>query len=118
MTNRRHFIAGMLASGLVPAPTWADAGGPADLAAAGLRDGSCVLCGIDAALEVVFEIPLPGRGHAAAAHPSKPQAVAFARRPGNFALVIDCMSGRVKATLHAPEGRHFRRREPALHDRK
>ena len=107
MTNRRHFIAGMLASGLVPAPTWADAGGPAYLAAAGLRDGSFVLCGIDAALEVVFEIPLPGRGHAAAAHPSKPQAVAFARRPGNFALVIDCMSGRVKATLHAPEGRHF-----------
>ena len=49
MTNRRHFIAGMLASGLVPAPTWADAGGPAYLAAAGLRDGSFVLCGIDAA---------------------------------------------------------------------
>ena len=49
MTNRRHFIAGMLASGLVPAPTWADAGGPAYLAAAGLRDGSFVLCGINAA---------------------------------------------------------------------
>jgi uncharacterized protein len=107
VTNRRHFIAGMLATGLVPAPTWADAGGPAYLAAAGLSDGSFVLCGIDADLEVLFQLPLPGRGHAAAAHPSKPQAVAFARRPGNFALVIDCITGRVTATLHAPQGRHF-----------
>lgn len=54
-----------------------------------------------------FEIPLPARGHAAAAHPSRPQAVAFARRPGTFALVIDCASGRLLSTLACPEGRHF-----------
>ena len=32
---------------------------------------------------------------------------AFARRPGTFALVIDCASGRQSARLDAPPGRHF-----------
>ena len=59
MTNRRHFIAGLLATGLVPAPTWADAGGPSYLAAAGLSDGSFSLCGIDRNLDIVFQLPLP-----------------------------------------------------------
>ncbi|MGB3556232.1 MAG: DUF1513 domain-containing protein, partial [Jannaschia sp.] len=48
-----------------------------------------------------------GRGHAAAAHPTAPLAVAFARRPGAFALVIDCAEGRETHRLQAPEGRHF-----------
>lgn len=107
MANRRHFLAGLLASGLIPAPTWADAGAPAYLAAAGLGEDSFALCGISPALEILFQIPLPGRGHAAAAHPTKPQAVAFARRPGNFALVINCLSGQVTARLETPKGRHF-----------
>ena len=33
--------------------------------------------------------------------------MAFARRPGTFALVIDCAEGREVARLHTPEGRHF-----------
>lgn len=107
MTSRRHFIAGLLATGLIPAPTWADAGAPSYLAAAGLHDGRFALCGISAGLEILFQIPLPARGHAAAAHPTRAQAVAFARRPGRFALVIDCMTGTQTARLDAPEGRHF-----------
>lgn len=107
ITGRRHFIAGLLATGLVPKPTWADAGSPAYLSAAARPDGSFALCGIGAALDVRFELPLPARGHAAAAHPSRPEAVAFARRPGTFALVIDCVTGRQKAMLSAPKGRHF-----------
>ncbi|SFT03473.1 hypothetical protein SAMN04488040_2893 [Sulfitobacter marinus] len=105
--NRRRFLGGMLAAGLIPKPTWADAGGPAYLAAAAKPDGSFALCGIGRALNITFEIPLPARGHAAAAHPTRPQAVAFARRPGRFAVVIDCVSGAVKAQLDAPQGRHF-----------
>ena len=107
MTTRRQFITGLIATGLVPKPTWADAGSPAYLSAAALPDGSYVLCGIGAQLDLLFQIPLPGRGHAAAAHPKRPQAVAFARRPGTFALVIDCATGRPTATLCAPTGRHF-----------
>ncbi|MFX0546839.1 DUF1513 domain-containing protein [Roseovarius sp. S1116L3] len=107
MTNRRGFLAGLLATGLAPAATWADAGAPRWLSAAGLPGGGFVLCGIGADMGLRFRIPLPGRGHAAAAHPGRPEAVAFARRPGTFAVVIDCAAGQQKAELTAPEGRHF-----------
>lgn len=106
-TKRRQFLGGLLAAGLVPRPTWADVGSPAYLSSAALRDGSFVLCGISANMDVLFQIPLPARGHAAATHPTRPEAVAFARRPGTFALLIDCVSGQPKATLKSPEGRHF-----------
>ncbi|EBA01870.1 hypothetical protein RB2150_00040 [Rhodobacterales bacterium HTCC2150] len=105
--GRRQFIAGLLATGLVPKPTWADAGSPSFLSAAALPDGTYVLCGIDADLTITFQLPLPARGHAAAAHPLKPEAVAFARRPGTFAIVIDCTTGVQKAIMNAPAGRHF-----------
>ncbi|PVA09731.1 DUF1513 domain-containing protein [Pelagivirga sediminicola] len=107
MASRRGFIAGLLATGLAPAATWADAGAPSWLSAAGLPDGGFVLCGIGPDLNLRFRIALPGRGHAAAAHPTRPEAVAFARRPGTFAVVIDCAAGRQTAHLAAPEGRHF-----------
>ncbi len=106
-TDRRRFLGGLLAAGVIPTPTWADAGTPAYLAAAATVDGRYVLCGISDALEVTFQIPLPARGHAAAAHPKRPAAVAFARRPGRFAIVINCMTGQIRTRLHAPEGRHF-----------
>ncbi|MEM9779784.1 MAG: DUF1513 domain-containing protein [Pseudomonadota bacterium] len=106
-TGRRGFLGGVLAAGLVPKPSWADAGAPRYLSAAARPDGRFVLCGIGEDLGVRFQIPLPDRGHAAAAHPTRPEAVAFARRPGTFAVVIDCVSGAPKATLSAPAGRHF-----------
>lgn len=105
--GRRAFLGGLLAAGVMPAPSWSDAGAPAYLSAAGRSDGRSVLCGLSAELEILFELPLPARGHAAAAHPMRPEAVAFARRPGTFAEVIDCRSGRAIARLDAPEGRHF-----------
>lgn len=107
MATRRGFLAGMLATGLIPKPGWADAGDPAYLAAARLPGGTYHLFGLTDAGAEVFRLPLPGRGHAAAAHPERPEAVAFARRPGTFAIVIDCARGGIAATLEAPEGRHF-----------
>lgn len=107
MTTRRSFIAGLLATGMIPRPGWADAGAPAYLSAARLPSGVFALFGLGHDGAAVFEIPLPGRGHAAAAHPSLPLAVAFARRPGRFALVIDCLTKSVTARLDAPEHRHF-----------
>jgi hypothetical protein len=105
MTSRRGFLAGLAALAL-PAPGWAEAGGPAFLAAA--RQGEAfVLHGLSAEGASVFAVPLPDRGHAAAAHPSRPLAVAFARRPGTFALVIDCATGRTRHRLTPPEGRQF-----------
>lgn len=107
MASRRSFIAGILAAGLVPKPTWADAGSPAFLSAAMKPDGSYVLCGLSEDGSIRFEIALPDRGHAAAAHPKTPEAVAFARRPGTYAIVLDCRTGQTRARLEAPFGRHF-----------
>ncbi|QIE45799.1 DUF1513 domain-containing protein [Pseudohalocynthiibacter aestuariivivens] len=107
MTSRRGFLAGLLATGLAPRATWADVGAPAFLSAAALADGGYALCGIGRAGDQLFQIRLPARGHAAAAHPDRPEAIAFARRPGTFAVVIDCATGMPMATLNAPAGRHF-----------
>jgi hypothetical protein len=107
MATRRGFLQGLIAAGAMPRVTWADMGDPAYLAAAKAGDGSHSLHGLSAAGTSLFKVPLPGRGHAAAAHPFRAEAVAFARRPGTFAVVIDCGSGDVRAHLRPPEGRQF-----------
>ncbi|QDC10669.1 DUF1513 domain-containing protein [Oceanicola sp. D3] len=107
MLPRRQFLAGLAAAASLPRSSWADAGAPAYLAAARDPSGAYCLCGLSPAGALRFRIPLPDRGHAAAAHPTRPFAVAFARRPGRFALVIDCATGQQTARLEAPNGRHF-----------
>lgn len=107
MPTRRAFLAGLLASGVTAELSWADAGGPSHLTAAMRPDGTYVLAGVRPGGALAFSQPLPGRGHAAVAHPARPEAVAFARRPGTYALVIDCVSGRVLQALAAPSEHHF-----------
>ncbi len=107
MPTRRNFLAAAAAAALTPRLTWADAGGPGYLAAARMPGGDYRLFGLDGAARPVFSLPIPGRGHAATAHPERPEAVAFARRPGTFALVLDCTTGGVKARLESPPERHF-----------
>lgn len=106
--HRRRFLlsagAGMCAT---LSPAWADFGGPLYLTAGNRPDNSTWLVGLSPLGTVRFALPLPGRGHAAAAHPERAEAVAFARRPGNFALVLDCGSGREVARLTTPNGLHF-----------
>lgn len=104
--RRRHFLS-LLASVGVPQLSWADVGSPTFLAAAREPSGEYALFGLNAQGKDVFRIPLPARGHAAAAHPTAAEAVAFARRPGRFAMVLNCASGGVSHRLEAPEGRHF-----------
>ncbi|WP_299650761.1 DUF1513 domain-containing protein [uncultured Jannaschia sp.] len=106
MLSRRHFLAAAAAAS-IPAPSWAEAGAPAFLAAAKRPDGSYALCGLTAAGEIAFRVSLPDRGHAAAAHPTRPVAVAIARRPGRFGLVLDCLTGAVTHRLEPPADRHF-----------
>ena len=92
MTSRRAFLAGLVAVA-APKPSWADAGSPRWLACAREANGTYALFGIAEDGADTFRLPLPARGHAGAAHPTRPEAVAFARRPGAFALVLDCGSG-------------------------
>lgn len=107
MTTRRGFLATLLAASAIPSLSWADAGDPSYLAAAKLLDGSFALHGLTAAGATVFTIPLPARGHAATAHPSRPEAVAFARRPGIYAVILNCVTGAVIARLAPPDGSQF-----------
>ncbi len=115
--QRRHFLkaggAGLalsLASGFSPklaSTVWAKAGGVTLLTAANNEENDTFLVGLSDQADIRFSLPLPGRGHAAATHPHRAEAVAFARRPGTFAMVIDCKSGDLIAQLPASEGRHF-----------
>lgn len=107
MLARRTFLKSILAASIMPSATWADAGNPSYIAAAKSSDGQFTLKGLDLLGQVRFSIPLPTRGHAAAAHPTRPIAVAFARRPGTYAIVLDCVTGKEIARMEAPSGHHF-----------
>lgn len=107
MPSRRGFLAGLLATGLAPQASWADLGCPSYLSAAKVADGRFILAGLSPQGEILFRCPLPGRGHAASAHPTRPEVVGFARRPGRFADVIDCRNGALLARLEPPAGHHF-----------
>lgn len=105
--KRRGFLASLAATAMAPRLGWADAGSPSYLAAAQTATGTYELHGLTQSGDSIFRLPLPARGHAATAHPSLPHAVAFARRPGTFALVIDCARGAELARLGPPDGRQF-----------
>ncbi|MFV0294050.1 MAG: DUF1513 domain-containing protein [Paracoccus sp. (in: a-proteobacteria)] len=107
MTDRRTLLKGLAAAAILPVRGWAAVGSPNWVAAARLPDGRYVLHGIDVAGTLTFTVPLPDRGHAAAAHPFRAEVVAFARRPGTFGLVIDCRDGAITRHLTPPMGRQF-----------
>lgn len=107
MATRREMLAGLAAAAFLPRRSWAAVGSPVAVSAAMRRDGQHVLVGLNSAAALTFAVALPARGHAAAAHPSKAEVVAIARRPGRFACVIDCTSGQMRKALHSTDGRHF-----------
>jgi len=55
----------------------------------------------------VTSVVLPGRGHDIAVCPVTRRCVAFARRPGNFAVVFSVDRGEPPVVFEAPEDRHF-----------
>lgn len=107
MATRRALLAALAAAPLAPSALWAEAGAPTALTGARDAGGQFQLIGLTGQGAIAFRIPLPARGHAAAAHPTQAEAVFIARRPGTYALVIDCATGALRQTLTAPQGRHF-----------
>lgn len=57
--------------------------------------------------DIVSRLPLPDRGHDITCDPACGRFVAFARRPGLFAVVFDRRGRRAPVTIAAAKGRHF-----------
>lgn len=60
----------------------------------------------DAAGNALFDLSLPARGHGIALDPARGRVAFFARRPGDFAIIVDRVGAPI-ATLAAAEGRFF-----------
>ena len=111
--DRRHtlaLLAGGIAGALFPIPCYSAAAGRKQklfLSARAGASGGYRVAGFSAHGVPVFDLTLPGRGHAFAVAPSGNSAVLFARRPGRFALVLDLNGGRVDRHFTTPADRHF-----------
>lgn len=57
--------------------------------------------------QVLAEVTLPGRGHGIAVSPDRRRLVAFARRPGTFAVVMRPFEEAAPQVLVSDPGRHF-----------
>jgi len=55
---------------------------------------------------ILFDAPLPARGHGIALSPDKRLAAVMARRPGDFLVLLDIVDRRAQHQLRTPEGRH------------
>ncbi len=77
--------------------------------ASGFRapDGSFGIATVTERGEIVDRVALPARAHGMAFSPAAGRAVAFARRPGTFAMVFDPSRRAEPVVITAPEGRHF-----------
>ena len=106
-------LAGGAAGSLLPLPLRAEATGGAEvvdrlyLSTRADATGGYRVSGFAVDGAKLFDLPLPGRGHSFAVHPSGRTCVHFARRPGRFALVLNLVQGIVVRRLGTPPDRHF-----------
>lgn len=70
-------------------------------------DGSYAIAIIDDAGQELARVGLPARGHGIAVAPNRRRFMAFARRPGTFALLVDPFERVEPQILTSIEGRHF-----------
>ena len=108
--DRRHALR-LLAGGLAT-PFWGAAAGAGKgrvryLSAGAVAAGGYRVSGFSEFGEALLDNALPGRGHAFAVRPDGRLAVHFARRPGEFALVLDIDRGAVLQAFEPPGHRRF-----------
>jgi hypothetical protein len=109
MISRRAVLSGLGAAGLLPLFGSAAFGATLTrlyLNAYGDR-GAFGLAGFDADGQIRYRLPLPGRGHSFAKREDGRIAVAFSRRPGDYALVFDPAAGTALHLIQAAEDRNF-----------
>ena len=77
--------------------------------ASGFRapDGSFGIATVSERGEIIDRVALPARAHGMAYSAATGRAVAFARRPGTFAIIFDPEKKAKPIVITSPEGRHF-----------
>lgn len=109
MLSRRSLLAGFAATTAL-SPFLRDARADAAVRYVGARitqDGNAYATGFDSDGKAFCDLALPARGHGFAQHRKTQDVVAFARRPGNFAIVFDPATGWVRHTIEAANDRRF-----------
>lgn len=71
------------------------------------RSGAYGIATVSERGEIIERVALPARAHGLAATADGSRAVAFARRPGTFALVFSPQHRFEPVTIRAADGRHF-----------
>ena len=111
IVDRRALLAGAgacLAAGLTPRAAAALATSEALVLAPAMRaDGSFAVMVFGENGALIREIALPARGHDLAVHTASGRAVAFARRPGTFAVAFDISLRTPPQVFVARADRHF-----------
>jgi uncharacterized protein len=77
--------------------------------ASGIRaaDGFFAVATVTERGEIVDQVALPARAHGMAFSSATGRTVAFARRPGTFAMIFDPWNQGEPVVITSPEGRHF-----------
>lgn len=110
MLSRRDLLLGGSALALTAAAPRAFANPRPSTFYVGARGGgerNCFATAFDGEGNQISDLALPSRGHGFAVHPRNGQVVAFARRPGAFAILFDPASGQRLRTIEAADGRRF-----------
>jgi len=105
--RRRRFLATLAAAGAAPNLVARASDDRRFIGCRADREGRFLASVFDESGCIHHDVPLPGRGHGFAVHPSTGHVVVFARRPGDWALLVDPSTGAVLQRLSAAEGRHF-----------
>lgn len=107
--DRRAFLGGgaaLIGAAALAGP--ASASVTPQLFAAARRDADGFAAAVfDANGRDVRRIALPGRGHDVAFHAATGRCVAFARRPGNFAVAFSASGRQLPIAFTTPADRHF-----------
>jgi hypothetical protein len=107
--DRRSFLAALAAgvSGFGTGAAFADQGEPLFVSACTDSSNRHAVAVFSLDGRMKFSTALPDRGHDISIRPQSRDLVVFARRPGDWAAVIDRGTGIVSRVIIAPKGRHF-----------
>jgi hypothetical protein len=100
-------LAGAVAAGIAPISGHAEVRDPLFISCRANAAGQSSVAIFSLAGEELFSSNLPARGHDSTVRPLSSEIIVFARRPGNWAVVIDSRTLAVRHTLIARSDRHF-----------